>query len=105
MEKILEKYPDRVPVMVNRKEKSDVPEIERHKYLVPKNMTVGNFIYIIRKHIKLSSDKALFVFIDNKLICNTEMMDTTYNKYKSDDGFLYVIYSGESTFGGLLHIQ
>lgn len=26
-------------------------------------------------------------------------MITTYNQYKDDDGFLYVTYSGDSTFG------
>ena len=99
LQEIKLKYPDRIPVYVNRKEKSDVPDITKHKYLVPKEMTLGNFVYILRKNIKLTSDKAIFVFIDNKIPPVSESMDTLYNENANDDGFMYVIYSGESTFG------
>ena len=93
------KYPDRVPIYVQKKENSDVPDVPKHKYLVPKSMTMGNFIYVIRKNIKLKSDKAMFVFVDNKLVCNTETMESIYNQHHNEDGFLYTIYSSESTFG------
>lgn len=99
MDKILEKYPDRVPVYVNKKEGSNVCDIEKHKYLVPKDMTVGQFIYVLRKNIKLKSNEALFVFINNIIVCNTDLMGEVYNKNKNDDKFLYVIYSSENTFG------
>ena len=99
MEKVLERHPDRVPVYVNKKEGSSVSDIERHKYLVPKEMTVGQFVYVLRKNIKLKSNQALFVFINNIIVCNTDLMGEVYNKHKSEDEFLYVIYSGENTFG------
>ena len=99
MEKILEKYPDRVPVYVNKKEGSNVQEITKHKYLVPKEMTMGNFIYVLRKNITLKSSQALFVFVDNLIVSNSEMMGEIYIRHKNEDGFLYVIYSSESTFG------
>ena len=99
MEKILEKYPDRVPVYVNKKEGSNVQEITKHKYLVPKEMTMGNFIYVLRKNITLKSSQALFVFVDNLIVSNSEMLGEIYNRHKNEDGFLYVIYSSESTFG------
>lgn len=93
------KYPDRIPVYVNKKEKSDVPDLTRHKYLVPKQMTLGNFVYILRKNIQLTSDKAIFVFVDNIIPPTSESMNTLYEKHANEDGFMYVIYSGESTFG------
>ena len=99
MEKILEKYPDRVPVYVNRKDGSNVSEITKHKYLVPKEMTMGNFIYVLRKNIKLKSSQALFVFVDNIIVSNSDMMIEIYNRNVSDDKFLHIIYSSESTFG------
>lgn len=37
------------------------------RYLVPADLTVGQFVYVIRKRIKLSPEKAIFIFIDNKL--------------------------------------
>ena len=37
------------------------------RYLVPADLTVGQFVYVIRKRIKLSSEKAIFIFIKNTL--------------------------------------
>lgn len=37
------------------------------RYLVPADLTVGQFVYVIRKRIKLSAEKAIFIFIDNVL--------------------------------------
>ena len=100
MEEILKKYPDRVPVYVNKKEGSVVEEIKKHKYLVPKEMTMGNFIYVLRKNIKLNSSQALFVFVDNLIVSNSQMLGEIYTAHKNkEDLFLYVVYSSESTFG------
>lgn len=99
MDEILRKYPDRVPIYVNKKEGSNVEDIAKHKYLVPRDMTMGNFIYVLRKNISLKSSQALFVFVDNLIVSNSEMMGEIYNRHKNEDKFLYVIYSSESTFG------
>ena len=32
------------------------------RYLVPSDLTVGQFVYVIRKRIKLSPEKAIFIF-------------------------------------------
>ena len=94
------RYPDRIAVYLTRKPgKSDVPEIDRHKYLVPKDMTVGGFICIIRKHIKLTPEKAIFIFVDNILPPTSALMGSMYNEHKDEDGYLRVSYTGENTFG------
>jgi GABA(A) receptor-associated protein len=41
--------------------------IEFYRYLVPADLTVGQFVYVIRKRIKLSAEKAIFIFVDNVL--------------------------------------
>lgn len=38
-----------------------------YRYLVPADLTVGQFVYVIRKRIKLSAEKAIFIFVDNAL--------------------------------------
>lgn len=40
-EKIREKYPDRIPVIVEKVERSDIDDIDKKKYLVPSDLTVG----------------------------------------------------------------
>ncbi|KAJ8449394.1 hypothetical protein Cgig2_002526 [Carnegiea gigantea] len=99
--RIREKYPDRIPVIVEKAERSDIPNIDKKKYLVPADLTVGQFVYVIRKRIKLSAEKAIFIFVDNVLPPTGAMMSAIYEGKKDEDGFLYVTYSGENTFGAL----
>ena len=94
------KYPDRIPVIVEKSPISDVPDLDKKKYLVPSDLTVGQFVYVIRKRVKLSAEKAIFIFVNNKLPPTASLMSTIYEENKDEDGFLYVLYSGENTFGG-----
>jgi GABA(A) receptor-associated protein len=100
-ERIRAKYPDRVPVICEKADRSDIPDIDKKKYLVPADLTVGQFHYVIRKRIKLAPEKALFLFCGNSIPPNAALMSTVYEEQKDEDGFLYIQYSGESTFGGL----
>merc|ERR1712093_153028 len=93
------KYGDRVPVIVERAEKSDIPTLDKKKYLVPADLTVGQFVYVIRKRIKLSAEKAIFIFVNNVLPPTAALMSAIYEEHKDEDGFLYVTYSGENPFG------
>ncbi|KAF1895302.1 hypothetical protein Lal_00043948 [Lupinus albus] len=97
--RIREKYPDRIPVIVEKAERNDIPDIDKKKYLVPADLTVGQFVYVVRKRIKLSAEKAIFVFINNTLPPTAAMMSAIYEENKDQDGFLYMTYSGENTFG------
>ncbi|KAG5516464.1 hypothetical protein RHGRI_037245 [Rhododendron griersonianum] len=99
--RIREKYPERIPVIVERAERSDVPEVDKKKYLVPADLTVGQFVYVVRKRIKLSAEKAIFVFVNNVLPPTAALMSAIYEENKDEDGFLYMTYSGENTFGSL----
>uniref|UniRef100_A0A6C0EBK2 Autophagy-related protein n=1 Tax=viral metagenome TaxID=1070528 RepID=A0A6C0EBK2_9ZZZZ len=98
--KIRAKFPDRIPVIVTKDKKSDVPDIDKRKYLVPADLTVGQFCYVIRKRIKLSPEKAMFIFIKNTIPPSSAIMSSMFDKYKDkDDEFLYITYSAENTFG------
>ena len=66
-ERIRAKYPDRVPVICEKADRSDIPDIDKKKYLVPADLTVGQFHYVIRKRIKLAPEKALFLFCSNSI--------------------------------------
>ncbi|GLJ14049.1 hypothetical protein SUGI_0224710 [Cryptomeria japonica] len=97
--RIRDKYPDRIPVIVEKAERSDIPNIDKKKYLVPADLTVGQFVYVIRKRIKLSAEKAIFIFVNDVLPPTAAIMSSIYDEHKDEDGFLYVTYSGENTFG------
>lgn len=95
------KYPTRIPVIVERANNAtNIPVIDKIKFLVPDDLTVGQFVYIIRKRIKLSPEIALFIFVNNTLPPTGCLMSQVYQDNKEECGFLYVEYSGESAFGG-----
>eukprot|EP00699_Malawimonas_sp_californiana_P001263 EC715228.1.p2 GENE.EC715228.1~~EC715228.1.p2 ORF type:complete len:138 (+),score=29.92 EC715228.1:49-414(+) len=98
-ERIRQKYPDRIPVICEKAKKSDLPDIDKKKYLVPGDLTVGQFVYVIRKRIKLTPEKAIFIFVNNVLPPTAALMSVLYDEQKDEDGFLYITYSGENTFG------
>ncbi|RMZ77552.1 hypothetical protein DV737_g4348, partial [Chaetothyriales sp. CBS 132003] len=98
-ERIRQKYADRIPVICEKVEKSDIATIDKKKYLVPADLTVGQFVYVIRKRIKLSPEKAIFIFVDEVLPPTAALMSSIYDEHKDEDGFLYITYSGENTFG------
>ena len=96
--RIIEKYPNRIPIICERLTKK-VPKIDRSKYLCPDDLTVGNFMYVIRKRLHLKSEMALYLFINNSIVPVSHSLGAIYEKYKDKDGFLYVKYDSESTFG------
>merc|ERR1712013_497700 len=58
-EKIRRKYPDRVPVIVEKSPKARIGDLDKKKYLVPSDLTVGQFYFLIRKRISLRPEDAL----------------------------------------------
>ncbi|KAI4335060.1 hypothetical protein L6164_013742 [Bauhinia variegata] len=96
---IIAKYPDRVPVIIEKYSRTDLPELDKKKFLVPRDMSVGQFIHILSSRLHLTPGKALFVFVKNTLPQTASLMNTVYDSYKDDDGFLYMCYSSEKTFG------
>ncbi len=99
--RVINKYPDRIPIICERSLTApyDCPIIDKKKYLVPRNLTMGQFLYVIRKRLHLSPDKALFLFVKNTIVSSSCLMSQVYAKYKDYDQYLYVTYSQENTFG------
>jgi len=102
-EKIMKKYDDRLPLIVERSPRTDLPEIDKKKYLVPNDLTIGQFMLTaLRQRLKVTSEKALFIFVgENQIPPTAATIKEVYDKYKDEDGFLYITYAGENTFGGI----
>ncbi|XP_061993359.1 autophagy-related protein 8i-like [Rosa rugosa] len=86
-------------VIIERYSRTDLLEMEKKKYVVPRDISVGQFIHILSSRLQLTPGKALFVFVKNTLPQTASRMDSIYESYKEDDGFLYMCYSSEKTFG------
>ena len=101
IENIKSKYPNRVPVIVNKSKNSNAPDIDKNKYLVPTDLTLGQFIYVIRKRMKISPEQAIFVFCKDTLPPTSMIMEELYNGYKNANEFLELTYNIENTFGSM----
>ena len=98
-DRIREKYPDKIPVIVEKAYGSSISEIDKKKYLVPNDLTMGQLVYIVRRRINLPAEQGLFLFINNSLVPTSAPIGIIYEKKKDLDGFLYISYAGENTFG------
>ncbi|KAJ3396842.1 ubiquitin-like protein atg8 [Lobulomyces angularis] len=98
-ERIRQKYPDRIPCLVEKNEKSDIASVDKNKYLVPSDLTMGQFVYVIRKRINLAPEKAIFILVNDLMPPSSSLISQVYQEHKDEDGFLYIVYSSENTFG------
>ena len=101
---IKKKYPNRYGIIVSKRGNSQAPDITKNKYLAPDDITVSQLVYIFRKRIKLKENQGIFFFIDNTLLSlsSSTLIGELYNLYKDVDGFLYITYDVENTFGAPL---
>jgi GABA(A) receptor-associated protein len=98
--RIMSKYPDRIPIICEKQENcKNIKSISKKKYLVPTEYTCGQFIYIIRNQLHLSAESAIFLFVDGIIPSTAQTVGQLYNNHKDYDGFLYINYASENTFG------
>lgn len=65
---IVESYVLFGKVIVEKAPKANAPDIDKKKYLVPSDITVGKFVFEIRKHMKeLKPESSIFLFVNNVL--------------------------------------
>lgn len=97
--RVKDKYPDSVPTIVEKSSSSDIASLDKKKYLVPKDITMGQFTHIIRRRLKIDSSQAIFIFTGNTVVPNTMLFSEIQKNHEDEDGFVYLVYTSENTFG------
>lgn len=99
-ENMKRKYPDRICIYLTKGRSCDLPDIGKNKFLVPTDLTVGQMLHVVRKRMKINSTQSIFLFTENNTLPQSTMpMYCIYNDHKNEDGFLYLTYNAEDTFG------
>ena len=100
-EKIIKQYPDKIPIICEKDPRSKLKDIEKTKYLMPKDLTVSQFHLIIRNKIELNQEESLFLLVDGKIsLVGESRLGDIYEKYANkEDGFLYIVYVGNEYMG------
>lgn len=111
-EKILNKYQDKCPIYlsfdsnITLKEEKDKRNL--NKYIVTTDLTLGQFLTIVRKKINFTPIESLTLFIEEYindklkstiLATNSSTIGEIYHKNKDLDGFLYLKVAKENVFG------
>jgi len=101
LEKLNRHYPDKVPVFVTKSThaKDSIPDIRKHKFLVPSQFTMAELVMTIRRWLLLTPEQAIFIFIGDVLPMTGATIGELHAHNKSPDGVLRLTYASENTFG------
>ena len=95
--KIKNQFTDKVPVICERDPKSNLPDLDKHKYIVPNDLTVEQFILMIKRRMDMGPfpiDQLYLIVNEKDFISGDILMSEIYNKYKNyQDDLLYIRYS------------
>lgn len=65
-------------MIVEKAPKARIGDLDKKKYLVPSDLTVGQFYFLIRKRIQLRPEDALFFFVNNVIPPTSATMGSLY---------------------------
>ena len=99
IKRLLLNKPDYVPIYVYKDNTPDIPDIKNNKFLVPRLITYGQFINVVRNRINLLPTQSVFLHIGNTIPISSNTIQDIYDEYKDEIGVLRLTYSLENTFG------
>ena len=99
VELIREKYPNYIPIIVRTRD--DTIVLKKRKFLVGGDITIGQFISILRKKMEnLKASESIFLFINNLIPPASTFLFSIYASNKDlDMDMLFVTVCKENTFG------
>jgi GABA(A) receptor-associated protein len=98
--RIKEKYEDRFPIIITKANNCTMKKIDKNKFLVPGDLSIGQILYVVRRRLTLGAEEAIFLFVNNNVLAaSSQTIATVYESHADEDGFLYMTYCNENVFG------
>jgi len=93
--RLLKRYPDKIPVYVEGE------KLTQNKFLAPYDITVAQFLYMLREKVLLTPNESIFLFFGKRkeMMASSMIIREIYDRLKDDDDMLYAFYSKENVFG------
>ena len=57
---------------------------------MPCDLSIGQFLYVVRKRLKLPAEQAIFLFVNGTIPPSSRMISQIYEEHRDPDGFLYL---------------
>ncbi|KAI5858878.1 autophagy protein Atg8 ubiquitin like protein [Tricharina praecox] len=74
-------------------------ELVSSVFLCPPDLRLSEFMYNVRRKTKMPANIAVFLMADGLLVSLATTMGELYQQARDDDGWLYIVWTEESTFG------
>lgn len=91
-EKLKEKYPGTLPLLIDRCENSKNPILKKRRYLAPDHIEVNGLISYISTKLNLQNGENIKIMKDNTTLEHNAKIADLYEKQRSEDGYLHIQY-------------
>ena len=99
-DKITRFWPNKIPIIIEKKAKSQLEDVPKSKLLCPDAYDYSQFLFCLRTKIQLKKEDSLFVFIKGtEVVTGDKPMKAIYQENKDEDGFLYLMYCENEALG------
>lgn len=99
--KLRKLYPHFIPTIIRRNDKENyLHDLDKQQFLIPADMSLGAFVNFLKRRLGVYSILSLWIYSNSNMLTDrSQKMSEIYDQYVEIDGFLYLTYKSEESFG------
>jgi len=78
-----------------------IPDLPKSKFIINTDLTLAQFKSCLLKNKRIHEKYSYNLFINGRELINpnAETVGDVYERFRDPDGFLYILYTDQETFG------